>query len=330
MGYLMEYGTALFWEALYSWRIYRERRFDVIHVSNPPDLLFLIGLLHRFRGVRLVYDQHDICPEVYEAKFGAKGSFFKFLLLLEWFSYKSAHRVIATNNSYRDIARTRGKKDPKAIFVVRTGPDLTRIPSAITPDLALRKDKKHLVGYMGVIGKQEGLEYLLEVVKELLGSFGRRDILFLIVGGGTHLPIVQELVKKEKLEEYFHFTGRVPDADLFHYLGNCDVCVNPDLYNQAANLSTMIKIMEYMALGKPIVQTEVVEGRFTAQEASLYARPYDSRDFAEKILFLLENKEEAQRRGEFGKKRIEQDLNWNVQKQILLQTYESFWIKEKS
>jgi glycosyltransferase involved in cell wall biosynthesis len=328
-GYLWEYGTALFWEALYSWRIYRERRFEVIHVSNPPDLLFLIGLLHRWRGVRFIYDQHDICPEVFEAKFGKKGFMFRILLFQEWLSYKCAHRVIATNNSYRDIARTRGKKDPKTIFVVRTGPDLNRIPPVITPDPSLRRDKRYLVGYMGVIGKQEGLEYLIQVAKDLIGSYGRKDILFLIVGGGTHLPIVQDLVKKEKLEEYFHFTGRVPDALLFHFLGNCDVCVNPDLFNQASNLSTMIKIMEYMALGKPIVQTDVVEGRFTAQEASLYARPNDSRDFAEKVLFLLENKEEAQRMGEFGKRRIEHDLNWNVQKQILFQAYESLWIKGK-
>ncbi|MBA4395163.1 MAG: glycosyltransferase WbuB, partial [Desulfobacca sp.] len=149
------------------------------------------------------------------------------------------------------------------------------------------------------------------------------------VGGGTHLAMVQDLVKRENLEEYFLFTGRVPDALLFHYLGNCDVCVNPDLFNQAANLSTMIKIMEYMALGIPIVQTEVVEGRFTAQEASLYARPNDSRNFAEKILFLLENKEEARRMGLFGKKRIEQSLNWGVQKQVLIQAYRYLFSKEQ-
>ncbi|MBA4394965.1 MAG: glycosyltransferase WbuB, partial [Desulfobacca sp.] len=164
IGYLLEYGTALFWEALYSFKIYRERRFEVVHVSNPPDLLFLVGLLHRFKGVRFVYDQHDICPEVYEAKFGGKGFLFKALVLFEWLSYKTADVVIATNNSYQEIAVSRGKKDPRTIFVVRTGPDLSRIPSVITPDPSLRKDKTYLVGYMGVIGKQEGLEYLIQVV----------------------------------------------------------------------------------------------------------------------------------------------------------------------
>lgn len=329
LGYLLEYGTALFWEILYSLKIFRQRKFEVIHVSNPPDLLFLIGLLYRIRGVRFVFDQHDICPEVFEAKFGGKGIVFKILLFLEWLSYKTADRVIATNNSYRGIAITRGKKDPNKIFVVRTGPDFSRIPSTIKFDLSLRKGRKYLVGYSGVIGKQEGIEYLVDVVKEVVFGFRRKDILFLIIGGGTHLPLVQDLVKAEHLEEYIAFTGRVPDPLFFYYLGNCDVCVNPDLYNEAANRSTMIKIMEYMALGKPIVQTEVIEGRYTAQEASLYARPNDTRDFAEKILYLLDHPDEARNRGQAGKKRIHETLHWGVQKDYLIQAYQSLFFKEK-
>lgn len=329
LGYLLEYGTALFWEILYGLKIFRQRRFEVIHVSNPPDLLFLIGLLFRLRGVRFVFDQHDICPEVFEAKFKKKRVVFNLLLLLERLSFWTADLVIATNQSYREIAINRGHKKPQDIFVVRTGPNLARIPTVIKSDPSLRKGKHFLVGYMGVIGRQEGIEYLVEVVKEIIFRFQRKDILFLIVGGGTHLPVVQDLVKKETLEEFIQFTGRVPDSLLFHYLGNCDVCVNPDLYNQAANLSTMIKIMEYMALGKPIVQTEVVEGRYTAQEASLYARPNDCRDFAEKILYLLDHPDEARNRGQTGKKRIHETLHWGVQKQVLIQAYQRLFVRER-
>lgn len=329
LGYLLEYGTTLFWEILYSLKIFRQRKFEAIHVSNPPDLLFLIGLLYRIRGVRFVFDQHDICPEVFEAKFGKRRMVFTLLLLLERLSFWSADLVISTNESYREIAIKRGNKNPQKIFIVRTGPNLSRIPSIIESDLSLRKGKKFLVGYMGVIGKQEGIEYLVEVVKEIIFMFQRKDILFLIIGGGTHLPVVQDLVKAENLEEYIAFTGRVPDPLFFHYLGNCDVCVNPDLYNEAANRSTMIKIMEYMALGKPIVQTEVIEGRYTAQEASLYARPNDSRDFAEKILYLLDHPDEARNRGQAGKKRIHETLHWGVQKDYLLQAYQSLFFKEK-
>ncbi len=176
-------------------------------------------------------------------------------------------------------------------------------------------------GYVGVIEKQEGLDYLVQVVKEIVHGFQRRDILFMVVGGGTQVPFIQELVKKEGLGDYFHFTGRVSDEVLFSCLGNCDVCVNPDLFNEASNRSTMRKIMEYMALGKPIVQIEVVEGRYTAQEASLYARPHDRRDFAEKVLYLLDHPEEAQRLGLIGKKRVYETLHWGIQKQNFLEAY---------
>jgi glycosyltransferase involved in cell wall biosynthesis len=325
--YFLEYGISLFWEFFYSLNIFKKFKFDVIHVANPPDLLCLIALPYKLVGVKFVYDQHDICPEVFEAKFGKRGLFYKILLFWEKLSYKLADLVIATNNSYKEIAIQRGGVNPEKVFVVRTGPDLKRIPEHIKKDDSLKKGKRYMVGYVGVIEKQEGLDYLVKVVKEIVQNFGRKDILFMIVGGGTQLPYIKELVKKEGLEEYFHFTGRVPDEVLFHCLGNCDVCVNPDLYNEASNKSTMRKIMEYMALGKPIVQTDVIEGRFTAQEASLYAKPNDARDFAQKILYLLDHPEEAKRRGLFGKKRVHEFLHWGIQKRYLIEAYKSLFLR---
>lgn len=323
--YFLEYGLALFWELLYSIKIFRKIRFEVIHVANPPDLLCLIGLLYKWRGVRVVYDQHDICPEVMEAKFGRKGFLFKALVFWERLSYWAADLVITTNESYRDLALQRGKVEGGKIAVVRTGPDLSRIPSEIKRDDSLKQGKRFMVGYVGVIEKQEGLDYLVQVVKEIVHGFQRKDILFMVVGGGTHVPFIQEMAKKEGLAEYFHFTGRVSDDFLFRCLGNCDVCVNPDLFNEASNRSTMRKIMEYMVLGKPIVQTEVIEGRYTAQEASLYARPNDKRDFAEKILYLLDHPEEARRMGLIGKNRIHETLHWGVQKQNLVAAYQALF-----
>jgi len=323
--YLLEYGLALFWELLYSIKIYRKMRFEVIHAANPPDLLCLIGLLYKWRRVRFVFDQHDICPEVMEAKFGGKGFLYKILIFWERLSYRTSDLVIATNESYRDLAIQRGKVDRRKMAVVRTGPDLSRIPSEIPQDDSLKRGKRFMVGYVGVIEKQEGLDYLVQVVREVVHGFGRRDILFMIVGGGTQVPVIQALVNKEGLEDYFHFTGRVSDELLFRCLGNCEVCVNPDLFNDASNRSTMRKIMEYMALGKPIVQTEVIEGRYTAQEASLYARPDDQRDFAEKILYLLDHPEEAERMGRIGKKRIQDFLHWGIQKQNLVKAYQTLF-----
>jgi len=323
--YLLEYGLALFWELVYSLKLFRRIRFEVIHVANPPDLLFLIGLLYKWRGVRFIFDQHDICPEVLEAKFGRKGLLFKILVFLERLSYWTSDLIIATNESYRDLAIQRGGVDSKKIVVVRTGPDLSRIPSDIKKDDSLKKGKRFMVGYVGVIEKQEGLDYLIQIVKEIVQGFQRKDILFMIVGGGTQVPFIRELVKEEGLEEYFHFTGRVSDDFLFRCLGNCDICVNPDLFNEASNRSTMRKIMEYMALGKPIVQTEVIEGRYTAQEASLYAQPNNSRDFAEKILYLLDHPEEAGKMGLIGKNRVHEFLHWGVQKQNLVAAYRSLF-----
>lgn len=323
LEYLLEYGLALFWEFIYSLKVFHKMRFEVIHVANPPDLLCLIGLLYKWQGVRFVFDQHDICPEVMEAKFGRKGFFYKAIVFWEKVSYWASNLVIATNESYRDLAIERGQVDPNKIVVVRTGPDLSRIPLEISKDDSLKKGKRFMVGYVGVIEKQEGLDYLVQVVRKIVHDFQRRDILFMIVGGGTYVPFIQELVKKEGLEEYFHFTGRVSDEVLFRCLGNCEVCVNPDLFNEASNRSTMRKIMEYMALGKPIVQTEVIEGRYTAQEASLYARPNDSRNFAEKILYLLDHPDKAQEMGEAGKKRIYETLHWGIQKQNLIVAYQN-------
>jgi glycosyltransferase involved in cell wall biosynthesis len=325
LEYILEYGLALFWELFYSLKVFHKMRFEVIHVANPPDLLCLIGLFYKWQGVRFVFDQHDICPEVMEAKFGRKGFLYKALLFWEKVSYRVSNLVIATNESYRDLAIERGNVNPDKIVVVRTGPDLSRIPLEINKDDSLKRGKRFMVGYVGVIEKQEGLDYLVQVVQEIVQGFQRRDILFMIVGGGTYVPFIQELVRKQGLEEYFHFTGRVSDELLFRCLGNCDVCVNPDLFNEASNRSTMRKIMEYMALGKPIVQTEVIEGRYTAQEASLYARPNDSRDFAEKILFLLDHPEEAQRMGVIGKNRINETLHWGVQKQNLIAAYQALF-----
>ncbi|MBI5605854.1 MAG: glycosyltransferase family 4 protein [Deltaproteobacteria bacterium] len=327
MEYLLEYGLSLFWEFFYSLKIFRKMRFEVIHVANPPDLLCLIGLAYKWLGVRFVYDQHDICPEVMEAKFGKKGILYKALVFWERVSYWAADLVVATNESYRDLAIERGQVNPRKVSVVRTGPDLSRIPSEVKKDDSLKKGKRFMVGYVGVIEKQEGLDYLVQVVKEIVQGFQRQDILFMIVGGGTQVPFIQGLVKKEGLEDFFHFTGRVSDEILFNCLGNCEVCVNPDLFNEASNRSTMRKIMEYMALGKAMVQTEVIEGRYTAQEASLYARPDDQKDFAEKILYLLDHPEEAKRRGLIGKKRIHESLHWGVQKQNLITAYENLFKK---
>jgi glycosyltransferase involved in cell wall biosynthesis len=321
-GFLLEYGAALLYETRLAWKILFRHGFDTIHACNPPDLIFLVALPFKLMGKRFIFDHHDINPELYEAKFGKRGRLWRLLCLFEWLTFKCADVVISTNESYRRIAITRGKKQEKDVFVVRSGPDLTRI-KAHQPDVALKSGRRFLVGYVGVMGEQEGIDLLLQSAQELVHKRGRQDVQFVMVGGGPHLEQLKMCCRELRLGEYVTFTGRVPDDTLFTVLSTADVCVNPDRVNPMNDKSTMNKILEYMAFGKPIVQFDVTEGRFSAGSASLYARPNDPVDFADKIELLLGESERRKAMGEFGRNRLQRELAWNYQVPRLIAAYQS-------
>jgi glycosyltransferase involved in cell wall biosynthesis len=308
-GYAMEYGAALFHQMRLAVKVWRRHGFDTLHGCNPPDLVFLVALPFKLIGKRYVFDHHDINPELYEAKFNRRGGFWRLMRLLEWLTFKTANVVISTNDSYKRIAVERGGKRPEDVFVVRSGPDLTRVRHA-EPNAALRKGKRHLVGYVGVMGEQEGIDLLLETARHIVHDLGRTDIQFCLAGAGPSLGALETEAARLDVHEHVTFMGRVPDAELFEMLSTADVCVNPDRVNPMNDKSTMNKILEYMALGKPIVQFEVTEGRVSAGEASLYAKPNDPKDFAHKILALLADPEDAARRGVFGRNRVETQMAW--------------------
>ena len=321
LGYLLEYGVALFWEAWLSLKILFGRGFDVIHACNPPDTIFLIGGFYKLFGKKFVFDHHDINPELYEAKFGKRGFGHKLLTALERLTFRTADMVISTNESYRKIALTRGGVKEKDVFVVRSGPDLTRMKQ-VAPNPALKKGRKYLVGYVGVMGKQEGIDLLLQAVQLIVKHRGRTDIQFGLVGGGTELPAMRELAKKLDIDDYVTFTGRVPDAELLEMLNTADICVNPDRANDMNDRSTMNKVMEYMALGKPLVQFDLTEGRVSAGEASWYARQNDVADLAQKMVSLLEDENARIHMGAVGRERIEHVLSWQHEAPRLLAAYE--------
>jgi glycosyltransferase involved in cell wall biosynthesis len=326
-GYLREYTFALFWEFLYSWWIYVRRGFHVIQGCNPPDDIFLVALPFKLLGVKYIFDHHDVNPELYLSKYGKKDLFYKVQLQLEKGTFRCSDVVMSTNNSYREIAMTRGGMSADNIFVVRNGPSPEF--KAVSPNPALKHGKRYLVGYVGVMNSQDGLDILLDVALRIK-SLGRRDIHFTCVGGGPELPILRKIVQEKQLEDMVTFTGFVPDAELLEILSTADVCVNPDRPCQMNSMSTMIKIMEYMALGKPIVQFDGKEGRFSAQEASLYSDGGDRVvDFAEKILWLLDRPEERDRMGQFGRRRIEKELAWEYSVQNLLAAYEKAFSKKR-
>jgi len=320
LGYLVEYSAALAFTFFLSLKILFRKNFDIIHACNPPDLFFLIGGFYKLFGKKFLFDHHDANPELYEAKFGRKGFLYKVMLFVERMTFRTADVSIATNESYKRIAVGRGGMEPEKVFVVRSGPSIQRMKIA-AGDERLKKGRKYLVGYVGVMGKQEGIDLLLESIRHLVRVEKRRDIHFGLVGGGTSLEEMRELAVALGVDEYVTFTGRVPDAELLAMLNTAEVCVNPDVANDMNDISTMNKIMEYMALGKPIVQFDLAEGRYSAQQASLYAKRNDPVDFALKILELLENEEKRRAMGAFGRRRVIEELEWRHEAPKLLAAY---------
>ena len=326
LSYIGEFLCALFWETLFSWWIYFRRGFHAIQGCNPPDDIFLVALPFKLLGVTYIFDHHDATPELYLSKYEKTGLYYRVQVYLERLTYRFADVVIATNDSYRRLAIERGGHDAADVFVIRNGPDpedFTPLP----PDPRLKYGKQYLLGYVGNMSIQEGLDILLEVAAHMKRQ-GRRDVHFTCVGGGPGLNGLRQMVKDKKLEDTVNFTGRVPFQELLAVLSTADVCVNPDKPCAMNDISTMIKIMEYMALGKPIVQFDLREGRVSAGEASLYA---DSSkmvpDFAEKILWLLDRPEERARRGEIGRRRVETELAWSFSVGHLLAAYDRAFAK---
>jgi glycosyltransferase involved in cell wall biosynthesis len=324
-GYLLEYSMALFWEFVLAWKIFFKKRFHVIHGCNPPDLIFLVALSFKLFGVKYIFDHHDINPELYFAKYGRKDFFYKFLLRLERLTFATADYSIATNESYRQIAIQRGKMPPEKISVVRSGPKLDRLK--LTPgNMKYKKGRDYMVGYVGVIGAQEGLDLLLDSIKQIV--YKRGDVQFAIVGGGTELEKIKQMTSSMGLQEYIDYYGRVDDDTMVDILNTADVCVNPDRPTEMNNLSTMNKIMEYMALKKPIVQYDLKEGRFSAEHASLYASNTSTTDFADKIIWLLDHPEDRIKRGEYGYHKVINELSWDYESRKLVSFFSKVFTRQ--
>lgn len=327
LGYLLEYSASLFWEFTLAWKVFFTRGFDAIHACNPPDLIFLVGGFFKLLfGKKFLFDHHDINPELYEAKFGRRDFFWKLMCILERWTFRTADVSIATNESYRAIALDRGRMPDEDVFVVRSGPSLERLKIQ-PPKPDLKQGRKYLVGYVGVMGQQEGIDYLLNAARHIIFDMGRTDVHFGLVGGGPSLDEMQDMARDLGIADYVTFTGRVPDDDLLDMLNTADVCVNPDTYNAMNDKSTMNKIVEYMALGKPIVQFDLTEGRFSAQEASLYADRNDAEDMAQKIVDLLDDPDKRAEMGAIGRDRVEKVLSWEYEVPRLLAAYDRLFSK---
>ncbi len=322
-GYFWEYPWAMLMTFAFALAVFARDRFDVIHACNPPDLFFLVGWVFRPLGVRFVYDQHDLCPEAFSSRFGRQGGFlFRALQLLESLTYRTADIVIATNESYRDAAIRRGACDPNTVFVVRSAPDVREFRPE-RPDEALRGGQSHLVCYLGTMAPQDGVDYLIRSVRHVVHHRGRSDIRVVLIGGGDSIPDLRSLVTELDLDRVVHFAGRVPDDELRRWLSTADVCVAPDPVNPLNNLSTMNKILEYMAMAKPIVSFGLVETQRSAGEAALYARDNDCDDFGDRLIELLDDAPRRKRMGRLGRDRLIERLSWQQSAAVLVRAYDA-------
>jgi len=320
LAYAREYGAALWHWLRLSRKVRRERGFDIIQGCNPPDLVFLIAWLWRPFGVRYVFDHHDVCPELFEAKFGKRGLLWRVMVLWERLTFATADVSIATNESFRAIAIRRGKMKPEDVFIVRSAPRTDKfLPGPGNPDW--RKGAACVLGYVGVIGQQEGMDLLVAAVDHLVRRMGRADLHVLIVGFGPHLPEVQRDVRDRGVEAHFTFTGALYDAALLEVLNVIDIGVAPDPKNAMNDISTMNKVMEYMTLAKPVVQFDLTEGRASAGEASLYARENDPEDMARCIATLMDDPALRAEMGAKGRRRVLDRLSWSQSAPHLLAAY---------
>ena len=320
-GYVKEYGAALWHTVRLARRLSRSEPFAVVHGCNPPDLLFLIALTLRRSGARFLFDHHDLVPELFESRFeGGPSLLRKVSALLERATFRTSDAVISTNESYRRAAIERGGLPPDRVRVVRSAPDLTRF-TPVPPDPDLRRGKRFLACYLGVMGPQDGVDYALRALAHLRHDLGRDDLHSTFIGGGDAFDESVALSRELGLEDVVEFTGRVPDETVQAYLSTADICLSPDPRNPLNDVSSMNKVVEYMAMSRPLVSFELIEARVTAQDAAVYAPANDEREFGRLVGELLDDPERRERMGALGRRRVEEALSWEVSRGNLLEAY---------
>jgi glycosyltransferase involved in cell wall biosynthesis len=321
LGYLREYSAALWHTMRMAIRICRESAVDVVHACNPPDLLFLVALVLRLTGSRFVFDQHDLVPELFQSRFPRGGrALYWMTRVLERLTFATADAVIATNESYRRVAIERGKMSPERVSVVRSAPDLSRFVRR-QPDPNLRRGKPYLTAYLGVMGPQDGVDFALRALAHLRYEIGRQDVHCIFMGAGDAFDDMVALSQALGLTDMVEFTGRVPDEFVQRCLSTADVCLSPDPPNPLNDVSTMNKVVEYMAMARPIVSFDLLEARVSAGESALYAHGTDVVAFASAISELLDDPERRERMGRAGRERVERELSWDTSRRHLIDFY---------
>jgi len=323
-GYFFEY--VYFTVGCFLLSIYAAFRdgVDVVHAHNPPDTLFMVGAFHRLLGKRFVFDHHDLSPELYLSRFGMReggGSLvYKVLLMCERLSLRTANIAIATNESYREIEIERGGIAEDKVFVVRNGPDRRRMRT-VRPDPDLLATGKSILCYLGAMNPQDGVDYMLRALQHLAFTLDRKDFYCIVIGMGDACDDLKVMAEILGLKDHVRFTGFISDEELLRYLSTAHICLDPNPSSPLNDVSTWIKVMEYMAMAKPIVSFALKETRVTAQDAAVYVEPNDELAFAREIALLMDRRDLREKMGEFGKRRVDESLAWEFVSQNLLRAY---------
>jgi glycosyltransferase involved in cell wall biosynthesis len=330
-SFVAEYAYSFLATAWTTLKARRSGRFAVIQACNPPDIFWPLAMAFRaVEGTRFVFDHHDLCPELYQSRFpgGAKLPY-RGLLALERRTHRAADHVIATNDSYREIAMTRGGKSGADVTVVRTGPDPQRLkPGEADPEL--RGDHRFLAAYIGVMGPQDGVDIVVRAADIVVNKLGRDDIAFTLIGSGDCFDELVALRDELGLADHVEFTGRAPDELVNRILSTADVGLSPDPKNPLNDVSTMNKTMEYMAFELPVVAFDLRETRVSAGEAAVYVEPNVERAYAEAIVALMDDEPRRARLGKLGRARVEQDLAWSHQERAYVAVYDRLVARGKA
>jgi glycosyltransferase involved in cell wall biosynthesis len=323
VGFVMEYAYSFLATARLVLSARRRGPFDVVQACNPPDIFWPIARwLRRRDGSRFVFDHHDLCPELFDSRFPeGKQLPRRGLVALERATFRTADHVVSTNASYAEIALRRGDKRPANVTVVRTGPDPERLRRRETVP-ALRRGRKHLVAYIGVMGPQDGVDLAIRAAAHVVHDLGREDVSFTFMGAGDCYDEIVALRDTLGLRDYVELPGRVPDETVINVLSTADVGLSPDPKNPLNDLSTMNKTLEYMAFGMPVVAFDLKETRVSANGAGCYVASGDVAAYARAIVALLDDAEKREDMGREGRLRIEKELGWPHQRDAYVGVYD--------
>ena len=330
-GYLREYATAFIKTCVLLQKVLvRQGGIDIVHVANPPDIFWPLGLFIRLLGAKFIFDEHDLSPEAYLSRFNRDrrgGLLYNLQVGFQRLSYRVSNGIISTNESYRAKAVAVEPAYASKTFVVRNGPDTRRFRRR-EPRPELKRGRRYLAAYIGVMAVQDGVEYIIRAIDELVHGRSFTDLIVYLIGDGDDQPRLRKLVSDLNLDGYLVFTGRIPDEPALDILSTADVFLSPDPQNPLNDVSTMTKVMEYMAMGRPIVSFDLKEARYSAGGSALFVRSNDATAFADGIIQILDDPEGSARMGDVGIARIESELSWQKQAQNLLDAY-SFVLSDR-